>query len=155
MTDHLNLKMVEPETSASVDNLDAESQSALELMAMAMFADKRVLASEIQAFVVSVKSLQDQLVLKTRLSEAEIIVWYETHKSVLSDVIVKHQFESWMEQQIAALMNFPDKHLLLRAMDDIARSDGEKHISETALETLTAQKWAAVLLEKYPRKWVA
>ena len=135
--------------------LDDVTQSVLELLAVTMFADKKVLASEIQAFVANVQWLQNDHVLKTSLSEGEIIKWYEANKGAMRALIQPGNFEAWMDLKVEELKDFPDKHLLLRAMDEIAHADGEKHISEKALEVLTAKKWAEALLKKYNRKWVA
>ena len=135
--------------------LDDVTQSVLELLAVTMFADKKVLASEIQAFVANVQWLQNDYVLKTSLSEGEIIKWYEANKDAMRALIQPGNFEAWMDIKVEELKDFPDKHLLLRAMDKIAHADGEKHISEKALEVLTAKKWAEALLKKYNRKWVA
>ena len=135
--------------------LDDVTQSVLELLAVTMFADKKVLASEIQAFVANVQWLQNDYVLKTSLSEGEIIKWYEANKDAMRALIQPGNFEAWMDIKVEELKDFPDKHLLLRAMDEIAHADGEKHISEKALEVLTAKKWAEALLKKYNRKWVA
>lgn len=129
-----------------------DSQSVLELLAMTMFADKQVLAVEIQAFVKIVLRFQRDHVISTELTEADIIHWYEARKKDLASVVQEHQFESWINQKIEALQDFPDKHLLLRAMDEIAVSDGDKHVSEEALEVLTTQKWAEALIQKYSRK---
>ena len=37
----------------------------------------------------------------------------------------------------------------------VAYADGEKHVSEKALEILTTQKWAEALIKKYSRNRVA
>lgn len=137
-------------SSASTD-----SQSVLELLAMTMFADKQVLAVEIKAFVNVVLRLQREHVITTDLTEADIIKWYETRKDDLAYVIQNHVFEAWIDDKVEALQDFPDKHLLLRAMDEIANADGEKHVSEAALEVLTTQKWADAMIRKYSRKEVA
>ncbi len=131
-----------------------DSQSVLELLAMTMFADKQVLAVEIQAFVRVVLRFQRDHVICTELTEAEIIRWYEERKEDLAKVVENHVFESWIDSKIEALRDFPDKHLLLRGMDEIAHADGEKHVSEQALEVLTTQKWAESLIQKYSRNRV-
>ncbi len=132
-----------------------DTQSVLELLAMTMFADKQVLAVEIQAFVRIVTRFQRDNVISTDLTEADIIKWYEARKQDLASVVSNHVFENWINAKVEALEDFPDKHLLLRAMDEIACADGEKHVSEQALEVLTTQKWADALIQKYSRKRVA
>ncbi len=155
--------MTPKDISAIVEELLAKTrqttttdmQSVLELLAMTMFADKQVLAVEIQAFVDIILRFQYENVLKTDLSEADIIAWYEDHKANLVQIVQHGAFEPWIENKIETLKDFPDKHLLLRAMNEIASADGEVHVSEKALEVLTAKKWADTLLQKYDRKWVA
>lgn len=128
-----------------------DPQSVLELLAMTMFADKQVLASEIKAFVKVVLRFQEQNILSTEFTEATAIKWYEVNKGKLSHIVANHEFENWMDEKISSLEDFPDKHQLLLAMDEIAIADGEKHISEQALEVLTTNKWADALIEKYSR----
>lgn len=136
-------------------SVSTDSQSVIELLAMTMFADKQVLAVEIQTFVDIVLRFQRDHVITTQLTEADIIKWYETRKDDLAYVVQNHVFEQWIDDKIKALEGFPDKHLLLRAMDEIAQADGEKHVSEQAFEILTTQKWAEALIQKYSRKQVA
>lgn len=129
--------------------VSADSECVLELLALTMFADKQVLASEIQTFVAIVLRFQDENILTSQMSETEVIHWYEIHKGDLSKVVQHGIFETWIEERIHKLRDFPDKHLLLRGIDEIALADGEKHVSEKALEVLTAKKWADALLKLY------
>ncbi len=132
--------------------IEADTKYVLELLALTMFADKQVLAAEIQTFVDIVLRFQRENILTTKLTEADIILWYEEQKADLANVIQHGVFESWIEERLQNLRDFPDKHLLLRAIDEIANADGEKHISEKALEVLTAKKWAESLLSLYSGK---
>lgn len=147
------IKSVVEELSSTTHNpIIPDSEYVLELLALTMFADKQVLAAEIQAFTDIVIRFQRENVLSTDLSEGDIIKWYETHKDALSSVVQHDVFESWIEERLEKLRDFPDKHLLLRAIDEIAQSDGEKHVSEKALEVIAAKKWAESLLKLYTRK---
>lgn len=155
-------EMVHLEIEAIVSDLmtkahkkeQTDSQNVLELLAITMFADKQVLAAEIQAFTDIILRFQRENILATELSEAEIINWYEDHKEDLKQVVNHNAFEPWISEKIRALRDFPDKHLLLRGIDEIAEADGEKHVSEKALEVITAKKWAESLLEIYSQKAV-
>jgi len=128
---------------------DTDTQNVLELLAMTMFADKRVLSEEIKVFVASVQTFQTENILPSTLSEAEIIHWYEDHKTRLIDIAKHSAFEDWINQKIDDLAAFPDKHRLLQAMDDIARADGNVHFSEQALVILATRKWADMLVAFY------
>lgn len=129
-----------------------EVQCVLEVLAMTMFADKQVLAAEIQCFVDVVLRLQKKNSLRSEMSEAEVITWYEDNKVNLASVLENQSFESWMDEKIESLKNFPDLHQLLLAMDEIAMADGERHVSEKAFEVLTSEKLADALFKKYNQK---
>lgn len=136
-------------------SVPTDVQSVLEILAMTMFADKQVLATEIQCFVEVVLRFQDQNSLSSEMSEADVIQWYEDHKAALASTLDNQTFESWMDEKIESLKDFSDLHQLLRAMDEIAMADGERHISEKALEVLTSEKLADALFKKYNEKHAA
>jgi len=97
--------------------LSEEINDLLSLLAIMIFADKRVLENEVSAFVRLADKLQVARDIEPRLSEAKLAVWYEDSKDL------------------------PDKLSILSVLCDIASSDGEVHVSERALIKLTAQRW--------------
>ena len=121
--------------------LENKSDSLIGLLAMTMFADKKVLSQEIKAFVYGVKHLQSTHVLKTNLSEAEIIMWYELNKAELKSKVTGIGFEEWLYNRLKHFEPIDDKQAILSTMRDIADSDDAVHISEKAFLVLVANHW--------------
>ncbi len=119
------------------DNLD----SLLGLLAMTIFADKKVLSEEIKAFVGSVKYLQSMQVVVASVSEADIIMWYELNKDELKTKVTGKGFEIWLRDCLGNLSTVKNKPAILIAMGDIANADEEVHVSEVALVALVAKHW--------------
>lgn len=120
------------------DNIAPVDQSVLELLAMTIFADKKVCSEEIMAFVETVQFLQVKNVLLTDLSEAKIILWYETYKSSLAEQLKTAEFEDWLRKTLAQVRQVADKQVILEGIEKIARADNELHISEKAFKVLAA-----------------
>jgi len=118
-----------------------QDQSICELLAMVIFADKQVYASEIKAFIAAVLELQKQGVLKTDLTETRALLWYETHKSDLMETMVTPDFEVWLQNKLGSLSSLKEKEKILRAMELISRSDDDEHVSEQALRVLAKKHW--------------
>lgn len=121
-------------------NENSVNQSILELLAMTIFADKKIYADEIQAFTHSVIKLQNEGMLSTNMTEVKIILWYETHKDALMEYLTTSKFEIWLSGKIFDLDRVPDKFKVLEAIEYISFSDGEEHISEKALRMLASKK---------------
>jgi len=122
---------------------NAQTQSLLEVLAMAIFADKRILASEITSFVKAVKYLQAQKVIKDQLTETRIILWYETHKERLQEILTTHEFENWLHTLSVSLEHIQDPRPIFNAVKLISEADGEYHISEKAYAVLIQEHLAA------------
>lgn len=121
--------------------LASEIDDLLSVLALMIFADKRVLDDEVRAFVRLADRLQVARAIEPRLSEAKLSVWYETHKDELKAVLERPNFEDWFYEKLDSLKSIPDKLPIMGVLCDIASSDGEVHVSERALVTLAAQRW--------------
>jgi len=113
-------------------------QAVLELLAMTIFADKKIYSEEIKAFSASVQDLQSKEVLSTDFCETKIILWYELYKRPLQEKLKTHNFEFWLEQTLERVNKSTHKPAILDAIDYIARADDEHHISEKAYKVLAA-----------------
>ena len=120
--------------SKDIDNL-------LSLLALMIFADKRVHKDEEKAFVLLTDKLQAAREIEPRLSEAKILMWYEMNKARLKAVMDAPNFETWLYERLDALKPMPNKLPVLSVLCDIASADREVHVSEKALITLAAQRW--------------
>ena len=121
--------------------LSREIDDLLSLLALMIFADKRVLENEISAFVRLADKLQVAREIEPKLSEAKLSVWFETNKEQLQAVLTRDDFETWLYERLDRLKPLPDKISILAVLCDIASSDGEVHVSEKALIKLTADRW--------------
>ena len=60
--------------------MNTDVENILTLISAAIFADKRIYASEVDSFIQSAGSLEVLTRLAPRLSEAKLISWYEMNK---------------------------------------------------------------------------
>lgn len=110
---------------------------------MTIFADKRILSEEIDAFAQSVKSLQSQTILDSQLSETGVLVWYEANKCALGNAMKSHKFEDWLHKVSPALRKLDDVSPIMNAIAQISNADDEYHVSENAYAALI-KKYASV-----------
>lgn len=121
--------------------LSKDMDDLLSILALMIFADKRVHDNEVRAFVRLADKLQVARDIDPRLSEASLVNWYQENESNLRAVIEESNFESWFYSRLDRLKSLPNKLSVLSVLCDIASSDGEVHVSEKALIKLTAQRW--------------
>ena len=116
--------------------------SILKLLALAVFADKRVFADEIDTFINSAKNLEAFETSETDISPAQLLTWFESHRGELKDRLENlSTFEIWVNDILDNLSDHPEKHAILNRMIKIAKADRELHVSEKALIVLTARRW--------------
>ena len=116
--------------------------SILKLLALAVFADKRVFADEIDTFINSAKNLEAFETSETDISPAKLLAWFEAHRSELKDKLENLiTFENWVNNILDELSDHPEKPAILNRMIKISKADRELHISEKALIVLTARRW--------------
>ena len=125
--------------------LSHEIDDLFSLLALMIFADKRVVEDEVRAFVRLANNLQVARDLEPRLSEAKLSVWYEENKSGIRAIFEGPNFETWFLKKVDLLKHMPNKIAILGVLCDIASSDGEVHVSEKALVKLTAQGWGIAI----------
>ena len=114
------------------------NQAILELLAMTIFADKKIHSDEIRAFVDAVRTLEAKAILSGVASEASTILWYEQNKERLMDQLRLPNFEIWLEATLDHFRGLSHRQDILDAIDAIAQADGELHASERALHRLVA-----------------
>lgn len=122
-------------------NTTLENENILKLLAMTAFADKRLLSVEITAFVNVVIDLQNTGIMSSDYTEAQLFIWFETHKIEIKSELSQRGFEPWLYSCLDNLSEFENKKALFEAMFKVAYSDDEEHISETALAVLVAKYW--------------
>lgn len=115
-------------------------EDILTVLAATVLADKRIFAEEIEAFVESSKSICRELEMDPPLSEAKLLSWFEINRDKIKQKLRHNNFESWFEALLKRLNENSILSDLLEHMDFIAKSDGELHVSEKALQVLFTQQ---------------
>lgn len=121
---------------------DETTHDILTLFALVIFADKRVFAREVEAFVdICVNTLSRNKHLHD-MDEAEVLLWYENNRAKMKQYIDAPDFEDRFTALLDRLHPTPGKSEVLAAMNYIAAADGEVHVSETALIVLARRHWS-------------
>ncbi len=121
--------------------MNTDVENILTLISAAIFADKRIYASEVDSFIQSAGSLEVLTRLAPRLSEAKLISWYEMNKDEVRENLSTPYFKDWFYELLDALSEIPEKQSIVEAMRDVAEADGEIHVSERALIVLAERHW--------------
>lgn len=116
--------------------------NVLTILALTVFADKRVFANEIDSFINSARNLEALSNSEIDVSPAKLLVWFEAHKEgIKARMNQGAAFEHWLNPILDSLTGHPDKHAILNRMIKISKADGEIHVSEKALMVLAANRW--------------
>ena len=112
-----------------------EIDAVLKVLALSIFADKRVLSEEISAFVESADLIHQKLNSDIVISESKLLLWFELNRSDLQSKMSLRPapFQAWFEELISDLPVISDKRFILDIIERISKADGELHISEKAL----------------------
>lgn len=121
--------------------ISEELHDLLSVIAVTIFADKRVFAREIETFLKMSEEVQLLRKADDKLSEAKLLSWFDANSAMIRDKIKTPKFESWFYGCLDRLNGLYDKEAILDIMHEIAKSDDEFHISEQALIILTANRW--------------
>ncbi|MDB2438638.1 TerB family tellurite resistance protein [Hellea sp.] len=121
--------------------MTTQQHNILSLIAASIFADKRIFASEVEVFITSTQQLNRLKDMKSKLTEAELLQWYETHKEDIRQNISTPYFKDWFYDLLEKLSELRDKEALLDIMYKISIADGNVHVSERALITLAKRYW--------------
>lgn len=109
----------------------------LNLLAATIFADKRVVPSEVNVFAKEAAKLD----VLPNLSEAKLLAWYEANKDIIRAKMSTPYFKDWFYDLLDKTSDVTDKKPLLSVMRKISNADNQIHVSERALFTLAARHW--------------
>lgn len=121
--------------------MKTDLDTLLTLISTMIFADQRVYASEVMAFVKLTNELVAARGIDPDLSEAQLLTWYEYNKADIRARLVAPDFALWFHDLIVRLKDVADKPAILEVMNEISAADGEVHVNETALIQLVARGW--------------
>lgn len=123
--------------------LQPEMHDILMVLAVGVFADKKIHSSEIQVFMRSVSRVQLSKRDIPILSEAKALSWFEMNKGEVRQMFAgpRSEFDGWFIPILKRVGNHADKDALLHLLNMIFLADREMHNSETALMTLIKGVW--------------
>jgi len=107
-----------------------EISAVLKIIALSIFADKRVLSEEITAFVESADLIQSQLNSDMVISETKLLLWFELNRAGLQAKMFlgSEDFKLWFETLISELPVMSDTQFITDIIERISNADGELHI---------------------------
>lgn len=117
--------------------------AVLTVIALSIFADKRVLSTEITAFVKSAGLIQSKVDSAIPVTEAKLLMWFEMNRMHIRDKMSLGPvgFRHWFENLLAEFSTLSDTTFVTDIVDRISHADGELHISEKALAVMLAAKF--------------
>jgi len=121
--------------------ITARQNDILSLIAATIFADNRVFAAEVDAFIKSTKQLNTLNGMTPKFTEAGLLAWYEAHKDDIRQKISTPYFKDWYYNLLEKLSDLKGKETLLDIMYKISLADGSIHVDERALITLAKRYW--------------
>ena len=113
-------------------------EAVLKVIALSIFADKRVLSEEITTFVESATLLESKLNSAIKITETKLLMWFEINRAELQDKMSLRsvEFKQWFETLLSDFPVMSDKNFITDIIANIANSDQEFHISEKALNVM-------------------
>lgn len=123
--------------------MQSEMNDILTVLAVGVFADKRIHSSEIQVFIRSVSRITLSNREVPKISEAEALMWFELNKDKVREIFAgpRSEFDAWFIPILKRVGAHADKEALLHLLNMIFLADQEMHISEKALMTLVQHVW--------------
>lgn len=118
-------------------------QDILTVLAIGVYADKRIFASEIQAFTRSVSGVELSRRENSKVSGAQALMWFELQKD---DIRAKFdgprpEFDAWIIPILQRVAEHGNIDELIGLLDTISVADDEFHISEKAFIVLVKKVW--------------
>jgi hypothetical protein len=126
--------------------LNSEIQDILTVLAVGIYADKKVHSSEVQSFTRSVSQVSLSKNDDVTISGAKALLWFEQNRDEISAKFdgPQKEFDAWLIPILERVAQHAKTDELLRLLDDISIADDELHISEVAFIVFVKRIWGAV-----------
>jgi hypothetical protein len=121
--------------------MKSELKDILSLIAATVFADKRILTSEIDVFITSTLKLDIVKQLEPNISEAKLKAWFKRNKDDINQRLATPYYKDWLYEILDRLKDVPNKEPILKVMEQISIADQEVHVSERTLIALSERYW--------------
>jgi len=123
--------------------LQSEMNDIMTVLAVGIFADKKIHSSEIKVFIKSVSSIKLSHQNIPKISEAKALTWFEMNKDLVREKFEgpRPEFDKWLIPILERVGEHADKDAFRRLLNEIFMADNEVHISEAALMVLVERVW--------------
>ena len=123
--------------------LDTKMNDILTVLAVGVFADKKIHSSEVLVFIRSVSTVQVSTLDLSLMSEAKALSWFELNKRLIKEKFEgpRDAFEAWFTPIVTRVGEHADKDAFLALLDKIFLADDEVHVSEAAMMVLVKRVW--------------
>lgn len=118
-----------------------EWHNVMTLLTLVILADKRVYKEEVDAFVVSVKKLNETISPEIFMTEGMAFDWFKSNRSRVTNLLVGPKIEQNIQELISNTKNVPGKAAIIRAMQEIANADSDYHKNEETVIGRCAKGW--------------
>ena len=118
-----------------------EWHDIMTLLTVVILADKRVYKEEVDTFVGTVKSLNDNISPEIFITEGMAFEWFKSNRTRVNNLLVGPNVQNNIEQLIANTANVPGKIHIIDAMKKIAQADSDFHKNEQNVIRRTASGW--------------
>jgi len=123
--------------------LHTEMHDIMTVLAVGIFADKKIHSSEIKVFIKSVSSIKLSNHDLPTISEAKALTWFEMNKDLVRAKFEgpRSEFDKWLIPILKRVGENADKDAFRRLLNEIFMADNEVHNSEAALMVLIERVW--------------
>jgi len=113
------------------------------LLAVGIYADKKLYASEVEIFVKSVSRIKLSTVDNAKVSEAKALAWFEMNRADVKSKfdLPRSDFDEWFIPILKRIRKHAELDALKHMLQMIFLADNEVHVSEIALMTLVEREW--------------
>ena len=123
--------------------LQSEMEDILTVLAVGIFADKKIHSSEIRVFIQSVSRLKLSNREMPTLSEAKALTWFEMNRDAVRAKFSgpRSEFDAWIVANLKRVGEHADRDVMLHLLTKIFWADNEVHNSEAAFMALIQRVW--------------
>lgn len=113
----------------------------LKLLGLIVMMDGKIYQEEVLAFSRAAKKLQETLSPELFLTDTMIKDWFVNHRAEIKAIVDSLDYDRKLLEIIGPIRTLPEKKLVLKAMVNIAKSDGSYHTKEKMIIKKAAKYW--------------
>jgi uncharacterized tellurite resistance protein B-like protein len=120
---------------------DSHWDHLLKLLGLIVMMDGKIYQEEVLAFSRAAKKLQETLSPELFLTDTMIKDWFVNHRAEIKAIVDSLDYDRKLLEIIGPIRTLPEKKLVLKAMVNIAKSDGSYHTKEKMIIKKAAKYW--------------